>query len=90
MNGKTLVQIGRRPDDEDPAPKVCTNKRSVSVPVESLPKGYQELEYRSEAFDAVYRPGRSEIEGVNRILKDVNIRLADASQRRGRGFGCTA
>lgn len=86
VDGKVLVQITSAPTGPH-LPAVCANKRSVSVPVADLPKGYQQLEYNSPQHQAVYKPGRSQIEGENRVLKDVNIRLADASQRRGRGYG---
>lgn len=85
-DGKVLVQIASAPTGPH-LPAACANKRSVSVPVADLPKGYQQLEYNSPQHQAVYKPGRSQIEGENRILKDVTIRLADASQRRGRGYG---
>lgn len=63
------------------------NENSISVPVAELPKGYQHLEFNSDQWRAVYKPGRSQIEGENRVLKDVEISLADQRQRRGRGFG---
>lgn len=73
------------PEDRPP---VCANRDSISVPVGDLPKQFQALAYLTDDWLDVYKPGRSQNEGLNGFVKDpTSTDIGNAGQFRFRGYG---
>lgn len=67
---------------------VCTNKSSITIPLEIGAKYWQPLPYESPEWRAAYTGPRNQIEAKNRYIKNgVDAAIADPDQRRFRGLG---
>ncbi|MCH1865295.1 hypothetical protein [Nocardioides sp. CFH 31398] len=83
-NRTTLTLIVDPPEDPPPC---CTNRSSVSLPIEYDAKFFQALPYASEEWRRTYRLLRSTMEGFNGYTKEgKHEALAAKTNRRRRGF----
>ena len=82
-NGKTRIQS----PPEHP-PKICTNKQSVTFPMEVGLKHRQKLQEGTAAHYEIYTMLRNGVEGVNGFTKDPAYQdIGEAGRRRVRGLG---
>lgn len=83
--GRVLIPVA----PAEPLPKVCTNKASVTIDLDSIPviaKHMQALPYGSPLQQQMYKRLRSTIEGFNGSAKDLgNAGIGGAGRRRRRG-----
>ncbi len=71
-----------KPPVESERDSICTNSRSVTVPVEAGAKLAQEIQYGSGAWETIYSHDRNTVEGANGFLKDGAHEGIDVPSRR--------
>jgi len=81
----------RMPVFEHPAPedqgKACTNKSSVTVPMNYGAKYHQSIQFGTKAWRKVYTHARNRIEGFNAYVKhEPSFALASRGRRMVRGY----
>lgn len=74
------------PPEEGKRDTICTNSRSVTVPIEAGAKLAQDIQYGSADWETIYSHDRNTVEGSNGFLKDGAKEGIDIpSRRRMRG-----
>lgn len=75
------------PPKEEDRGKACTNRSSITVPIEVGAKYYQPLHYESDEWNDIYRQSRNSIEGYNAYIKDdATFALKNRGRRLIRGY----